>query len=107
MNLKGCMSHNTDNWKTPSILLNTLKEHGWIDTFPYMADYDELQKNYWNSKLFVNPPYSKLREVSNWIIDQVRRKCLVLLLIPARTDTKYFHELLQLNPLIFFIQGRL
>lgn len=27
--------------------------------------------------------------------------------MPARTDTKYFHELLKLKPKIYFIKGRL
>lgn len=33
--------------------------------------------------------------------------CEVIFLIPARTDTKYFHELLEYSPDIYFIKGRL
>ena len=107
MKLDGCFSHNTDNWKTPSELMKALLELGWIDTFPFMSVYDELQKNYNNQKLFVNPPYSQMRLVVGWIEDQIKRGNQILLLIPARTDTKYFHKLLIWNPTIFFIQGRL
>ena len=31
----------------------------------------------------------------------------IMFLIPSRTDTKYFHKLLELNPVIIFIKGRL
>lgn len=107
MNINACFLQTTDNWKTPSKLMEALKEHGWIDTFPYMCDYDEFLKNYRHQKIYVNPPYSKLRMVANWVEDQIRRENQILLLIPARTDTKYFHQLLKYNPTLFLIKGRL
>lgn len=49
--------------------------------------------------------------MNDWINYGIRQHwynhCEVLFLIPARTDTKYFHELLSYSPDIYFIKGRL
>lgn len=59
--------------------------------------------------VFCNPPYGKA--ISDWV-----RKCYeeskkpntkVVMLIPARTDTKYFHEYIYHKAEIRFIRGRL
>ena len=44
MNLSGCFSKETDNWKTPSTLYKFFMNAGYIDTFPYMSNYDEFEK---------------------------------------------------------------
>lgn len=107
-NKKACFSKNTDDWKTPTKIYNEYMECGYIDTFPYKAEYDEFEKEYKNQKLFCNPPFSKLNKVADWIIHQVNdNHCTIALLMPARTDTKYFHKLLMLLPDITFIKGRL
>ena len=49
-------------------------------------------------------------EVSNWVIQQARLKNEIYLLIPARTDTKYFRKLVDElgdHMKIIFITGRL
>ena len=102
-------SHNTDDWRTPSNIIESMKQHGFIDTFNYKCEglYDEFANKYYYKKLYCNPPYSKLKEVVEWLKIQIENNCEVLLNIPSRTDTKYFHELLKLNPLIYFVKGRL
>ena len=107
MNLKGCFSKETDNWKTPSNLYNFFIECGYIDTFPYKAEYDEFEKNYFNEKLFINPPFSKMKEVTEWIYRQFENNNHIILLIPVRSDTQYFQKLLALKPSIWFVKGRL
>ena len=106
-NLKGCFSHKTDDWKTPSKMFNKIMELGFIDTFKFKSDDNEFCKIYEKKRLFCNPPFSKLNKIPEWIKSQLDHKCDILLLIPARTDTKYFHKLLEMNPLIVFIKGRL
>lgn len=58
--------------------------------------------------MFCNPPYS---EISKWV-----KKCyeeghkentLVALLIPSRTDTRYFHDYIINRAEIRFVKGRL
>ena len=101
--------HNTDNWKTPLSIIKIMKEKGFRDTFTYKGEgqYNEFDNTYYNEKLYCNPPYSKLKEVVEWLKIQVKNNCVILLNIPSRTDTRYFHELLKLKPIIYFVKGRL
>lgn len=107
-NLKGCMLHNTDDWKTPSNIYKAFIDKGFVDCFPYQSNVNQLATNYFYSKLFINPPYSKMNEVYKWILDQIHQNNKVALLIPARTDTQYFFNLVAgENCDIVFIRGRL
>lgn len=107
-NIKACLSHNTDEWRTPKKMYEDYMKNGYIDCFPYKANYDEFKKEYRKQKLFVNPPFSKMQQVAEWIWHQyIDNGCTIALLIPARTDTRYFHKLLKLQPEIIFIKGRL
>lgn len=58
--------------------------------------------------MFVNPPYS---EIESWVAKSFyeghKDNTLVVLLIPARTDTKYFHDFCLYRSEIRFIKGRL
>lgn len=58
-------------------------------------------------RVFCNPPYG--RELAKWV-----KKCydesehaLVVMLIPARTDTRWFHDYIYGKAEIRFIKGRL
>lgn len=58
--------------------------------------------------VFCNPPYS---EISDWVEKAYREsrtdRTVVVLLIPARTDTRYFHNFIYQRAEIRFIRGRL
>lgn len=60
-------------------------------------------------QVFCNPPYG--REIGKWVkksFEESRKKnTLVVMLIPARTDTKYFHDYIYGKAEIRFIRGRL
>lgn len=106
MNLKGCYLHNTDHWATPKVLYNHLINNRWLDPCPLYSEEDNLNKVYPAcSRLYINPPYSKIKEWLSFI--QKNRESEILLLIPARTDTKYFSELIKMKPYLYFIKGRL
>ena len=59
--------------------------------------------------VFVNPPYG--REIKDWVKkayeEGQKLDTTVVMLIPARTDTKYFHEYIYNKSEIRFIKGRL
>ena len=61
------------------------------------------------ARVFCNPPYGK--EMYKWVEKCHQEGCkentLVCLLIPARTDTKYFHDFIIHRTEIRFIRGRL
>ena len=58
--------------------------------------------------MFCNPPYSNIGE---WVEKAFRESrkdhTLVVMLIPARVDTKYFHDFIYGRSEIRFIRGRL
>ena len=105
--LKGCFSHKTDDWRTPPDMYYWFMNHDFIDPCPYQADFDGLERNYIGKKLFVNPPYSDISTWVDWLIKQWQNNCEFALLVPARTDTKWFHKLLKLGVHIHFFEGRL
>ena len=58
--------------------------------------------------VFVNPPYSQIKLwVKKAWEESVKPNTIVVLLIPARTDTKYFHEYIYNRSEIRFIPGRI
>lgn len=61
-------------------------------------------------KCWMNPPYG--RTIGKWIAKaslEASKGCTVVFLLPARTDTKYFHDYIYNKPNveIRFIKGRL
>lgn len=60
-------------------------------------------------RVFCNPPYGK--EIGKWVqksLEESRKpNTLVVMLIPARTDTRYFHDFIYGKAEIRFIRGRL
>lgn len=99
----------TDEWATPADVYERLNTEfrfnfdpcplgGAIDgTAPLFSD--------WRGKrAFVNPPYSNIRPFLERAVDAE----LAVFLIPARTDTRWFHEIvLPMAHEIRFIRGRL
>lgn len=59
--------------------------------------------------MFCNPPYG--RDISKWVKKAYneghKSNTLVCMLIPARTDTKFFHDYILNRAEIRFIKGRL
>lgn len=58
--------------------------------------------------VFCNPPYG--RDIKKWVRkawEEAQSGTTVVLLIPARTDTSYFHEYIYHHAEIRFIRGRL
>ena len=58
--------------------------------------------------MFCNPPYS---QIAKWVEKAFREtredNTLVVLLIPSRTDTRYFHDFIYQRAEIRFVKGRL
>ena len=58
--------------------------------------------------VFCNPPYG--RQIGQWVrkaYEEAQCGTTVVLLIPARTDTTYFHDYIYGKAEIRFIRGRL
>jgi len=67
-------------------------------------------KQEWFGNVWLNPPYG--REIPKWIEkcnQEIKRKEVhsIFVLLPARTDTKWFHDLVMPHAyLVYLIQGR-
>lgn len=120
MKTETLFSRKSDEWETPDDVFASLDAEFHFDLDPcatqenhkcsqyYTADDNGLEKNWGGRRVFCNPPYSK---ISDWV-----RKCyeesrkpgtLCVLLIPSRTDTRYFHDYILYRSEIRFIKGRL
>lgn len=70
---------------------------------------DGLSKSWAGYTVFCNPPYSKIKDWVKKSYEETKKDktTIVVLLCPARTDTKYWHEYIMKAKQIHFIKGRL
>lgn len=112
----------TDDWATPRDLFNVLnKEHQfdldvaasstnalcyeWFGLdHPDESRRDGLKAD-WYGHVWCNPPYGRV--IKDWVLKASQHHDLVVMLLPARTDTRWFHELVLPNADVKFIKGRL
>lgn len=113
-------SSQTNEWATPQNFFDELnKEFNFnLDVCAntenhkcpmwFSKEEDGLSKDWNKSKVWCNPPYG--REIGKWVKKASEAMGgVVVILIPARTDTKYFHEYIYQKPnvTIRFLKGRL
>ena len=76
----------------------------------YTMETDGLAQSWEGESVFVNPPYSQTKKWLQKAYEETRRSnkpTIVAVLIPSRTDTKYFHEFCMKADEIRFVKGRL
>lgn len=111
---------NSDEWETPQALFDSLDAEFHFDLDAcasednhkcerwFSKEEDGLKQNWGGCHVFCNPPYSK---ISKWVEKAYRETrqdgTVVVLLIPARTDTRYFHNYIYHRSEIRFVNGRL
>lgn len=123
MNTDVMFSSKTDNWATPQNLFDSLNNEFDFTLDPCADDYnhkcnkyytkeiDGLKQSWKGERIFCNPPYGKV--IYNWVqkcyTENIKNNVLSVMLIPSRTDTKWFHEFIYKNPNaeIRFLKGRL
>jgi len=118
MNIKPFFSSTIQTWKTPKSLYKSLDNefHFNFDPCPNNAKFDGL-KIAWKKSNFVNPPFSNQKDwIKKAYEESLKRlghchNCygkICVLLLPARPDTKIFHEIIfPYASQIRFIKGRL
>ena len=118
---RGLLSSKNMNWCTPQKFFNELDSefHFTLDAAAtvvsakcrkyFTREDDGLQRSWQGERVFCNPPYGT--ELSKWVKkayeESLNPDTLIVMLIPARTDTKYFHEYIYGKAEIRFIKGRL
>lgn len=100
----------SDRWATPRELYRSLDaEFGFnFDPCPLDAETDgrsPLFSEWSHKRVFCNPPYGP--EIGKFL-DRATEADLAVFLLPARTDTRWFHEeVLPKAREVRFIRGRL
>ena len=95
--------------KTPTDLYEKLDKefHFDFDPCPPDADFNGLEIE-WRKRNFANPPYDQQKLWVKKAYEESLKNKICVLLLPARTDTKLFHEIiLPFAKEIRFIKGRL
>ena len=116
MNNNVHFSSETNDWFTPKDFYDKLNEEfnftldpcplGWNEMDENTRPESGLTRSWDNEVVFCNPPYG--REIGHWIKKASEaRGGVVVMLIPARTDTRYFHDYIYGKAEIRFIRGRL
>lgn len=123
MNTEVMFSSKTDQWETPQDLYGKLEGEFHFTLDPcadesnhkcakyYTKVQDGLLQCWGNERVFCNPPYG--RGIGLWV-----KKCylhgktengIAVMLLPARTDTKWFHEYIynKKGVEVRFLKGRL
>ncbi len=117
--LRKIFSSNDMTWATPQDFFDKLDKEFNFDldvcAVPETAkcekfftpEIDGLSQE-WRGTCFMNPPYG--REVIQWVkkaYEESQKGATVVCLIPARVDTKWFHEYAMKAAEIRFVRGRL
>lgn len=116
MNKDLMFSSRTDLWETPQDLFDrldaiyhfqtdvcALPENAKCEHY-FTPEQDGLSQD-WTGVCWCNPPYG--REIGKWVEKAASSEATVVMLLPARTDTKWFHDLCLRGGHVSFLRGRL
>ena len=123
MKTETLFSSRSDEWETPQWLFDRLNRIFCFELDVcaddnnhkceryFTKEDDGLSKNWGGWRVWCNPPYGRVirkwvKKASETVLDN---QSLVVMLVFARTDTKWFHDYIYNNPRahIFFLKGRL
>lgn len=121
MDTKVMFSSKTPEWATPSDFFEELDREFSFTLDPCSTDEnakckkhytkadDGLAQNWGGERVFCNPPYG--RELPKWVEkcykEHLKPNTTIVMLIPARTDTAYFHRFIYHRAEVRFVKGRL
>ena len=111
----------TDLWETPQEFFDDLNREFRFGLDVCATSENAKCKNYFTKKqdglsqnwggygtIWCNPPYG--REIGKWVqkaFNEAQNGTTTVMLLPARTDTKWFHNFIYGQADIRFIKGRL
>ena len=120
MNTDVMFSSATDQWATPRWFFNEWDAHFRFE-LDVCADHTNAKcDRYFNAednglaqewaphRCWMNPPYG--REIGRWVkkaYEESQKGATVVCLLPARTDTSWWHDYVIAHGKVTFIRGRL
>ena len=115
----GLFSSKSDDWATPQHFFDSVAaSYGPFDLDAcasaennkcarfYAKDDDALSRE-WRGRVWMNPPYGRM--ISKWVRkahESARAGATVVCLLPARTDTAWWHDYVLAGE-VRFLRGRL
>lgn len=121
MNNELMFSRKEDTWETPQDFFDRLDAEFNFTLDPccavetakckkfYTIAEDGLKQSWEGETIYVNPPYG--RAIADWVrkaYEESRKpNTTVVMLLPARTDTKWFHGYIYGKAEVRFVKGRL
>ena len=117
---KALFAHGNTEWETPDEFFDIVNKAFKFDIDVcataentkckrYFSPQDDGLTQEWRGTIWCNPPYG--RSVEKWV-SRARDSCMVndatvVMLLPARTDTKWIHEYVFRSAHVIFLRGRL
>ena len=108
----------SDDWRTPKSLFDELRqefdftidaaasaENALLPRY-WDIETDAMQQDWAGERIWCNPPYGK-HQIAFIAKAAERQADVAVLLVPARTDSKVWHEYVFPNAEIRFLKGRL
>ena len=120
MNNDVMFSSKTDLWETPQEFFDELDREFHFDLdvcatpenakcSPYYTPEQDGLSQPWTGVCWCNPPYG--RKIGDWVrkgfLASAEGGATVVMLLPARTDTRWFHKYIYGRAEVRFIKGRL
>lgn len=120
-NLNVHFSSETNEWETPDDLFSlldcffrfTLDAASTVENKKcekhFTIETDGLSQSWENEVVWLNPPYG--RDIGKWVKkayeESLNGNTTVVMLIPSRTDTSYWHDYVMKASDIHYIKGRI
>lgn len=120
--VKGIFSRKSDEWCTPTDLFKAYNDlynfnldaasthENALCEDHFTIEENGLDRSWQGKRVWCNPPYSNVKE---WVDKAIKettlsKNAIVVMLLPSRTDTAWFHKLLgETSVSIRFLRGRL
>lgn len=109
-------------WETPDFIMKKYKDRYELKLdvcatktnakLPsFFTKEDDAFSKKWNTNFFMNPPLDNKKQLYEWVraahLNQEEFDVNAVLLLPAWTDSKWFHEFLVKKTKLIFLKGRL
>lgn len=117
----GLFSSASNDWETPLDVFEALNTEFHFTLDPCATDENHKCRRYytkeqngltksWNGeRVYCNPPYG--REIAAWVKKSYEESrspdTTVVMLVPARTDTRWFHDYIYGRAEVRFLRGRI
>lgn len=113
-------SSKTNEWATPQCFFDRLDAEFNFTLDPcsdglnakcgkfYTQEDDGLTQSWTGERVFMNPPYGRV--IGDWVrkaYEESQKGAIIVALIPARTDTRYWHDYVMKADEIRLVKGRI